>query len=260
MLYFLMFLQIGAMFYALRLHRRGQLFANVIPAGIAVQIFGMGTAFIAILKISFILFVGGTVDESRKEVANAEYAALYYFGEYLAEKYPNKKLTVLIAPEDHADMNQKNRLKGLMEGSMRRLITETVVVDFDNTKGKRRRRSFTYKNLNRALYKYPDQEVVVSLIGLPMGYYEMGFWQQSKLPEFYSYRGYSWEIDIDIKEDRIKGFITFNPDNKFKGEEGAKAEATKEFFESHFIFVTKENVDKMVREHPSLFYSPSQKK
>ena len=260
MLYFLMFLQIGAMFYALRLHRRGQLFANVIPAGIAVQIFGIGTAFVAILKITFIIFVGGTADDSSKEVANAEYAALHYFGSLLAEKYPNKKLTVLVAPEKLADPNQKNRIKGLMEGSRRKLITEVVEVKFEKTKGKRRRRSYTYKNLNRALYQHKDQEVVVSLIGLPMGYYEMGFWQQAKLPDFYSYRGYSWEIDIDIKEKRIQGFITFNPDNKFKGKDGAKAEASKEFFENHFIYVTSQNVDKMVREHPGLFYSPGSKK
>ena len=51
MLYLLMFLQIGAMFYALQLHRKRRLFANVIPAGIAVQIFGIGTAFVAVLKI-----------------------------------------------------------------------------------------------------------------------------------------------------------------------------------------------------------------
>ena len=253
MLYLLMFLQIGAMFYALRLHRRRQLFANVIPAGIAVQIFGIGTAFVAILKIVFLLFVGGTVDDSRKEVANAEYAALWYFGTQVAKEYSGKKLTLLVAPEEHADRNQKNRIKGFMEGLEKRLVTEIVEVDFVNTKGKRRRRSYTFQNLDKALRKNKDQDVVISLIGLPIGYYEMPFWQNSKLPKIYAYRGYSWEIDIDIKEGRITGFITFNPRNKFKGRNGAKAEKSEEFFNNHFIFVTKSNVDQMYNRYQSLF-------
>ena len=260
MLYLLMFLQIGAMFYALRLHRRRQLFANVIPAGIAVQIFGIGSAFVAILKIVFLIFVGGTVDESRKEVANAEYAALWYFGSYIAKQYDGKKLTLLVAPEEHADRNQKNRIKGFMEGMEKKLLTEIVEVDFVNTKGKRRRRSYTYQNLDKALRKNKEQDVVISLIGLPMGYYEMPFWQSSKLPKFYTYRGYSWEIDIDIKENRITGFITFNPKNKFKGKDGKKAEKTETFFNDHFIFVTSANLNKMVRSFPSLFYRPGDKK
>ena len=260
MLYFLMFLQIGIMFYALRLHRRGQLFANVIPAGIAVQIFGIGTAFVAILKVCFLLFVGGTADESRKEVANAEYAALFYFGEYLAEKYPNKKLSVLVAPEGKADPNQVNRIKGLMEGSQRRLITELVHVDFPESRGRRKRRSYTYQNLNETLKAQRGQEVIVSLIGLPLDYHKMPFWDSGDLPKFYSYRGFSWEIDLDIRANKVSGFITFNPKNKFKGKDGAKAEATKEFFDKHFIFVTSKNVDQMVRKFPSLFYSPGPKK
>jgi len=260
MLYLLMFLQIGAMFYALRLHRRGQLFANVIPAGIAVQIFGIGTVFIAVLKITFLIFVGGNVDESRQEVANAEYAALHYFGEYLAEKYPNKKLTVIVAPEKLADPNQKNRINGLMEGSKRKLITDIVEVQFAETKGRRKRRSYTHQNLNETLKSKRGQEVVVSLIGLPLDYYKMAFWNGRTLPAFYSYRGFSWEIDLDIKSKNITGFITFNPKNKFKGKDGAKAEATKEFFEKHFIFVKADNVDEMVGKYPSLFYAPGAKK
>ena len=260
MLYLLMFLQIGAMFYALRLHRRRQLFANVIPAGIAVQIFGIGTSFVAVLKIFFIIFVGGTVDDSRKEVANAEYAALWYFGTYLAQSYEGKKLTVLVAPEKHADPNQKNRIKGFMEGLEKKLLTEIVEVDFVNTKGKRRKRSYTYRNLDKALLVNKEQQVVVSLIGLPMGYYEMNFWQKSKLPKLYTYRGFSWEIDLDIKDGRIAGFITFNPDNKFKAKDGAKAEKSEEFFNKHFIFVKKDNIDSMVRQFPGLFYRPEDQK
>ena len=260
MLYFLMFLQIGAMFYALRLHRRRQLFVNIIPAGIAVQIFGIGTAFVAVLKIVFLLFVGGTVDESRKEVANAEYSALHYFGSYIADKYDGKKLTLLVAPEEHADRNQKNRINGFMEGMEKKLVTEIVAVDFVNTKGKRRRRSYTYKNLDKALRKNPEQNVVISLIGLPMAYYEMQFWQRRDLPKFYTYRGFSWEIDLDIKEDRITGFITFNPKNKFTGKDGAKAESTETFFNDHFIFVTSSNLKKMVNKFPSLFFRPEDKK
>lgn len=248
-----MFLQIGAMFYALRLHRRRQLFANVIPAGIAVQIFGIGTAFVAILKIILLIFVGGTVDESRKEVANAEYAALWYFGTKIAKDYNGKKLTLLVAPEEHADRNQKNRIKGFLEGLEKRLVTEVVEVDFVNTKGKRRRRSYTYQNLDKALRVNKGQDVVISLIGLPMGYYEMPFWQNSKLPKFYTYRGYSWDLDIDIKEGRITGFITFNPKNKFKGKGGAKAEKSESFFNNHFIFVTKANLDRMYNKYSGLF-------
>lgn len=260
MLYFLMFLQIGAMFYALRLHRRRQLFANVIPAGLAVQIFGIGSAFVAVLKIIFVVWVGGTHDESRKEVAHAEYVALWYVGDYLAKNYEGKKLTVIVAPESHADPNQKNRMDGFMDGLQRKLITNVVEVSFVNTKGKRRRRSYNFNNLNSALNKHNDQQIVVSLIGLPMGYYEMPFWQRSELPLFFTYRGYSWEIDIDIKEERITGFITFNPDKKFKAADGKKAEKTEEFFNEYFIFVDNKNINQMVREHPSLFFRPGAKK
>ena len=244
----------------MRLHRRRQLFANIIPAGIAVQIFGIGTAFVAILKIVFLLFVGNTVDESRKEVANAEYAALHYFGSYIAKTYDGKKLTVLVAPKEHADRNQKNRINGFLDGLQKRLVTKVVEVDFVNTKGKRRRRSYTYKNLDSALRKNTEQDVVISLIGLPMGYYEMPFWQQSKLPKFFTYRGFSWEIDLDIKANRITGFITFNPKNRFKGKDGKKAEATETFFNDHFIFVKKSDLDTMVRKYHDLFYRPNDNK
>ena len=108
--------------------------------------------------------------------------------------------------------------------------------------------------------KNTEQDVVISLIGLPMGYYEMPFWQQSKLPKFFTYRGFSWEIDLDIKANRITGFITFNPKNRFKGKDGKKAEATETFFNDHFIFVKKSNLDTMVRKYPDLFYRPNDNK
>ena len=255
MLYLLMFLQIGAMFYALRLHRRRQLFANMLPAALAVQIFGIGTAFVAILKIILLISSSGSDKEQFKQEANSEYVALWYVGQHLATKYPGKKLLVIVAPENEADRNQENRLKGLEEGINGGMELSFVPIEYLKSRGKRRVTAYNHKKLNELIQDNDHVDVVISLIGLPINYYNMECWTED-LADFYAYRGYSWEVNQDIKDEILTGFITINPTNRFKATKGKKAEKSEKFFEQHFIFVTKDNVETMERKFSSIFNLP----
>jgi hypothetical protein len=260
MLYLLMFLQIGAMFYALRLHRRRQLFANMIPASIAVQIFGVGAAFVAILKVVLLISFTGVDKEKVVQQAHSEYIALWHVGNLLADKYSGKKLLVVIAPENEADSNQKNRIDGLKEAIGDKLDISFVSVDYVKTKKRKRRvAAYSFENLNKIIKANDENEVIITLIGLPVNYYNMDCWNK-ELPDLYVYRGYSWELDQDIKNGEITAFITINPDNKFKASKGKKAEKSTSFFEKHFLFIDKRNVAKMRKEYPRLFVLPAGKK
>ena len=46
------------------------------------------------------------------------------------------------------------------------------------------------------------------------------------------------EIDLDIKEGLVDGFVTMNPKNRFVGSDENKAEMTAEFFDKYFVFAT----------------------
>ncbi len=257
MLYILMFVQLGAMFYALRQHKKYQNFANIVPAGIAVQVFGIGAVFVAVLKI-VLMFTGenNVREEVRKEVSKAEFVSLWYLGEHLANKHPGKKLTVLIAPGRFADANQKTRIEGLEDGLQGKLTMSLLEVPHVISSGKNRVRAYNYENLNEALKTYPNQEIVVSLIGLPTEFYEMEFWDKENLPLFYSYRGTSIDIDQDIRNNKVTAFITYKPRKKFKADEGQKVDKSEAFFQEYFIFVNKDNIDEMCNKYPSLFFPP----
>jgi hypothetical protein len=250
-----MFSLIGAMFYALRLHRRRLLFANVIPAHIAVQIFGVSAAFLSILKI-FLLFSVTNTQEFRAEERRSEEVALWYVGKHLAEKYEGKTVTVVMAPPKFADQNQAIRLKGLKEGLNSKMTIKEEVVVFNKRKGRRPKRAYTSDNLDDVLVDNLDTDVVLLLIGLPKSYFEMEFWGAKKLPAVYTYRGYSMEIDLDLKEELIDGYITMNPKERFSGSETNKAEKTDAFFNKYFIFAQPDNIDKLLHRHPALFFSP----
>lgn len=248
------------MFYALRLHRRRQLFANMIPASIAVQIFGVGTAFVAILKVILLISFSGVDKEKAVEEAHSEYVALWHVGTSLADKYSGKKLLVVIAPENEADLNQKNRINGLKEGIDGKLNISFVSVDYVKTKKRKRRvAAYSFKNLNTIIQSNDENEVILTLIGLPVNYYNMDCWNE-ELPDLYVYRGYSWELDQDIKNGEITAFITINPENKFRASKGKKAEKSSSFFEKHFLFIDKRNVTKMRKDFPRLFILPASKK
>jgi hypothetical protein len=257
MLYLLMFLQIGAMFYALRLHRRRLLFANILPASIAVQIFGIGTAFVAILKIILLISSTGTNKEKSFQEAQSEYVALWYIGKTLADQYPGKSLLVILAPKFEADLNQENRIKGLEEGLESKMNISYVSVKYVKPKRQRKPRpiAYSYKNLNQIIQANDENDVIISLIGLPINYYNMECWNKD-LADIYAYRGYSWEVNQDIENGELTGYITINPNMKFKATKGQTAKKTNAFFEKHFLFVNKRNVKSMVKKFPKLFKLP----
>ena len=250
-----MFLQIGAMFYALRLHRRRQLFANMIPASIAVHIFGIGTAFVALLKIILLITFSSGNKEKLQEEANTEYVALWHVGKVLAQKYPGKSLLVIVAPEKEADGNQVNRIKGLEEGLASQMQISYVPIEYLKSKKRRRVVSYSANKLNELLEDNDHTDVIISLIGLPINYYNMPTWNED-LADFYAYRGYAWEVDEDVRDGILTGFITMNPKVKFRGTKGNKAEKSVTFFDKYFIFMTKDNVESTVRKYPSLFKLP----
>ena len=249
-----MFSLIGGMFYSLRQHRRRQLFANVIPAHIAVQIFGIGACFVSILKI-LILFSSTNTEQFKAEERKSEEIALWYLGEYLAENYAGKNLTVVIAPDKFADRNQAIRLKGLMAGLADRMVVEEVAVQFNKRRGRRVRRAYSFDKLDDLLINNLNTDVVLLLIGLPRKYYETEFWRAEELPEVFSYRGQSMEIDLDIKEGTIDGFITMNPRQRFIGSEENLAEQSSDFFRKYFIFARPDNIDSLVDRYPEIFLS-----
>ena len=249
-----MFSLIGAMFFALRQHRRRLLFANFLPAHIAVQIFGVTTVFVAVLKV-FLIFNTSSTTEFRDEERKSEEVALWFLGNHLGQKYEGKTLTVIVAPPKFADRNQEIRLSGLREGLKSRMIIETVEAPFNKRKGKRIRRAYTHQNLDDLLISKIKTDVILLLIGFPRNYYEMEFWRAQSLPDIFTYRGYSLEIDLDIKEGLVDGFITMNPKNRFVGGKDNKAEMTTEFFEKYFVFATPDNIQKIVHQYPTLFFS-----
>lgn len=246
------------MFFALRQHRRRLLFANILPAHIAVQIFGVATVFVAILKV-FLLFNTNSTTQYKAEERKSEEVALWYLGEYLGERYEGKSLTVIVAPPNYADQNQEIRLKGLKDGLKSRMIISTVEVPFNKRKGRRIRRAYTYKNLDQLMKSELEADVILLLLGFPRQYYEMEFWRAQKLPEVYTYRGHSMEIDLDIKDGLVDGFITMNPNNRFKGSASNKAEMTADFFNRHFLFATPKNIDKLLQTYPAVFFTPEKK-
>lgn len=250
-----MFALIGGMFLALRQHRRCMLFANVIPAHIAVQIFGVSVVVVALLKI-LLIFSSSVPKSFKAEERKSEEVALWYLGDYLAKKHAGEVITVYVAPKKYADRNQEIRLRGLREGLAKKAVLKEVVIPFQERRGKRLVRRYTYKNLDDVLIDNLDSDVVLLLIGLPRDYFRMEFWRAQKLPAVYTYRGNSMEIDLDLKEGKIDGFVTMNPKQRFKGSEENKAEKTKDFFKKYFIFATQDNVDSIIDRHPSLFYSP----
>jgi hypothetical protein len=227
----------------------------MIPAGIAVHIFGIGTAFVALLKIIFLISFSSGYKEKLAEEANTEYVALWHVGKELARKYPGKSLLVILAPDKEADGNQQNRIKGLEEGVGENMKISYVPIEYMKSRRKRKVVNYNADKLNELLEDNDHTDVIISLIGLPINYYNMPAWNED-LADFYAYRGYSWEVDEDIREGILTGYITMNPKVKFKGSKENKAEKSVTFFDKYFIFMTKENVESTARKFPALFKLP----
>lgn len=248
------------MFYSLRLHRRRQVFANILPAYIAVQIFGVATVFVAILKI-FLLFGSSTSGEAEKQERESEGVALWYLGQHLAGHHPDEEVLIIVAPSNMRDQSQKIRLDGLMRGISGSLKTRIVPVKFNKRKKKRFVRTYTYQNLNEVLLNNQDCKVVVSLIGLPKDYYLMPYWDEiERLPAIYSYRGYSIKIDEDIEDKFIAGYIAQKPGKQYRAEKDGDVEETREFFNKYFFFMNSKNFNEIKRKYSYLFNYPKKRK
>jgi hypothetical protein len=256
MLYLLMFLLVGCMFYALKMHRQGGLFMNVLPAGVAVQILGVTTVFLAILKV-LLLFGGEDRSRDRGLLRESEAAALWYLGDYIARKHSGSRVVILKAPEKFANPNQAKCLEGLHEGFSKRVITEEVEMAFNVPRGKRRIAAYSASRLNDALVANLDCDVVVVLPGLPRGYANMEFWRAAEIPDIYTYGGYSWELDIDLKSGAIDGFVTAKPSRRYSPGNGDEIQHSSAFFNRYFILVDEDNVEDAVARYPRLFYRPA---
>ena len=139
-------------------------------------------------------------------------------GQYLAGNHAGEEVLIVLAPDKMADRNQKIRLDALIKGIDKKLKTRIVNVQYNKQKRKRRRsRSYTYSNLNETLMQNLKCNVVVSLIGMPKDYDKMKYWSEfNDLPAIYTYRGYSYDMDLDIEDKRIAGFMTQRPGKRYR--------------------------------------------
>jgi len=244
----------SGMLNALAKHRKHLLFANILPAKLAIQIFGALCVLVSICQV-FISCHRISDVKDRESDLSAEEIATRKLGKYIAANYAGKKTLIIKTPTSRI-INKKaeeGRLRGLkngLNGKIDDIIEASPVVPANTLRFGEK--WYTAKKFDQLAHLYADREVIISMIGLPDDLDDLLFWQKPTKPALILYRGHIRNLDAAIWHKHVQALLIPRPDMQLRGRK-SRPSNRKSFFNKYFLLIDKNNVKKIKKSYPTLF-------
>jgi len=180
-------------------------------------------------------------------------------GRLLAEKYPGSKALVITDGIVPATKGQEQLIEGLKEGIGSAITIEAAEgLPIDRSKMKPEEFRPMEEMMNAALFdqlivRYPNANLVISLIGLPYDVANMGLWKMDPKarPKVALLTGDIHQLKDAIGAGYIVAAVSMRPDLK---DIEAKAPADpQKAFEMRYLLITPENIAKIASQYKGIF-------
>ena len=193
----------------------------------------------------------------------------YKLGRVLAKSMPGKQVIVLTDPTPANNKLQQALIDGLKEGFSTD-ITNVLIFPIKlltpiskKNKGKTTQELMTVKDYNKALKKYPRFNILISLIGLPKNGADLDILKRfskksSNKPKIILLNCRVNNMYQLMQGGFISTVIYPNPNTKYSEE--SPSTNLMETFDMRYLFITPENMDKIVKEFPGKVFRKSMNK
>ena len=181
--------------------------------------------------------------------------AMKTIGAELARTCPGAKALLLLTPtHEYNKTRQEATIAGLTEGFQGKLaITEKEEVGGNAEMVMEQ--FLSAKDFDGFIKRYPNCNLIISLIGLPYDYAEMKFWKMEKdRPKLVTtaVNLADEQIQEAIADGKLNVVLSSNPNNPYNFKDPVPANE-KDAFDKRFILITPENIEQMVKDYPKLF-------
>ena len=198
--------------------------------------------------------------------------------EYLAEKYPQHQAVVISNPFTHEGKvakeiveMERSGIEGVKEGLGTRATLEAVVYPELKPEAKANPRavfidgatstplSFLIAEdaFDKIMAKYPQCDILISLVGLPAALNQVKCWTDSEKPRFalllpdLRFVGDAAAVQRAVKTGKLAAFVLNKPGAP-DSRAALKGDLRTEF-SKRFVLVTAQNIDQVVQQYPQMF-------
>ncbi len=248
------------------------------PAAIACMVIIVVCAF-GILTTTGMFGDGGTKKLIQNELVYMK-ASAFIPGKHIGEKYPGAKILLLVDEEKN-----NTRQAEMIEEFKRGLAGKCEIIGTDCPKplppppaeGEEAppaadpnmapgpgmagmdmmipiQEIMTAQSVTEAIAKYPGVTMIVTLVGLPRNFTEMGIWHEedeAKKLKVAVINGEVYQLGPEIASGQIVAAVTYNPKGKF--DESKAPSDPQAAFDKRYLMITPENVEQIAQDYPGLF-------
>ena len=113
---------------------------------------------------------------------------------------------------------------------------------------------FTAEAFDEIVADNPEATLILSLVGLPMNWKEMQFWQMedAKRPKLVITNGQVYELYDPIIQGYVNAVVHYNPSSEYNFEEDVPSDVT-EAFEKRYLLIDADNIAKIAAENEGMF-------
>ncbi|HRR28248.1 MAG TPA: hypothetical protein P5270_02710 [Victivallales bacterium] len=194
----------------------------------------------------------------------------YVLAKYLNNKYPDSKIVIIVDDKENPSKLINSTLDGLLAGLNEKIhilaidspdfIPDIYQSTSDKTSSKKippERKIFYLQkakaeHFDNLIYKYPECNLIISLIGLPSNPDEMHIWQieESKRPKIVLLRADAKKYAQAVYMKAIDALVTTKP---MKEKVKSKEKNFEKAFDERFLLLTPENITEIAKKHPEFF-------
>lgn len=230
-------------------------------------LFGMLALLIALSKILYDLsgcHTAGIHDKIlRKELAYTR-ATYLHLGEHLTKQYKQHRVLLIdnaiaVGTNKYAERRREIILEALEEAFDGHLsITRVEHLETPDTGAgsmpSRYETNFTAETFDAIVERNPEANMILSMIGLPMDWKDMGFWSidEAERPKLVLATGQVYELKQPILEGYIHAVVDYCPDTRYDINDPVPDDP-KEAFDKRYILVHADNVEKIAAAHQNMF-------
>lgn len=238
------------------------------PAAVALLIIVIICA-IVILHQTDIIGTGSTARLIENEMKYAG-SSTEILGKYLAEKYPDSKVLLVIDREFEENQRQKTMIESLKKGFNNKISITATVSPLENIPDEYPEETETVPSgpegtlpplmemttaadFDALVEKNAGCDMIISLIGLPMDAQNMALWQMpdETRPKVALVSSDIFNLKNAIKAGFIVAVVAYSPQAVF--DESRVPADPQKVFDRRYLLITPENVDEMEAKHNGIF-------
>jgi len=195
-------------------------------------------------------------------------AQFNYLGDYMKRKFANHTVLLIGSPKitgssEYADKRLdtiKNALKDAFEGRL--TISGTAHLkspEMQDGMPPMFETMFTAEAFDEIVTDNSDATLILSLVGLPMNWKEMEFWQmeEEKRPKLVITNGQVFELYDPIIQGYVNAVVHYNPSSQYNFQDPVPSDIT-EAFEKRYLLIDSDNIAKIAAENQGMFASQSE--